>query len=74
MLITNKAQYTCHETLIWLRLSLTCSSLMCAVGGGMIFSLDKSTCLERGPQKKAPEMIKGGGGQEIIIAHPLDKL
>ena len=54
-------------------------------GGGMIFSFDKSTCIERGPQKKTPEMITGGGGgglkklkekkkKEIIIAHPLDKL
>ena len=62
MLITNKAQYTCHETLIWLRLSLTCSTLMCAGGGGgggMIFLFDRSTSLERGSQKKTPEMIRG---------------
>ena len=27
--------------------------------GGMIFSFDRSTSLERGSQKKTPEMIRG---------------
>ena len=80
MLITNKAQYTCHKTLIWLRVSLTCCTYVLGEGGGaMIFSFDKSTSLEGG-QKKTPEMIRGGfkkmkgKNKEIIIAHPLDKL
>ena len=41
-------------------------NVCCEGGGGMIFSFDKSTCLERGPQKKTPEMIGGGGGLEKI--------
>ena len=62
MLITNKAQYTCHNTLIWLRVSLTgCTYVLGEGGGAMIFSFDKSTSLE-GDQKKNPEMIGGGGG------------
>ena len=63
MVITNKAQYTCHKTLIWLRVSLTyCTYVLGEVGGGaMIFSFDKSTSLEGGGgQKKNPEMIRGG--------------
>ena len=55
MLITNKAQYTCHNTLIWLRVSLTCCTYVLGEGGGgggaMIFSFDKSTSLEGGPEK-----------------------
>ena len=44
----------------------------------MIFSIDKSTSLEWGSEKKNPEMIRGGfqkmkaTNKEIIIAHPLD--
>ena len=53
MLITNKAQYTCRKTLIWLRVSLTCCSYGAGGGGeAMIFSFDKTTSLE-------------GGGSEI---------
>ena len=53
MLITNKAQYTCHNTLIWLRVSLTCFTYVLGEGGGaMIFSFDKSTSLEGGSEKK----------------------
>ena len=83
MLITNKAQYTCHEVLIWLRVSLTCCTYVLGEGGGaMIFSFDKSTSLDGGGggQKKNPEMIRGGfkkmkgKNKEIIVAHPLDKL
>ena len=81
MLITNKAQYTCHKTLIWLRVSLACCTHVLGEGGGaMIFSFDKSTSLEGGVRKKTPEMIRGGfkkmkgKNEEIIIAHPLDKL
>ena len=50
---------------------------LCA-GGAMIFSIDKSTSLEWGSEKKTPEMIRGGfqkmraTNKEIIIAHPLD--
>ena len=80
MLITNKAQYTCHKALIWLRVSLTCCTYVLGEGGGaMIFSFDKSTSLEGGSEKN-PEMIRGGfkkmkgKNKEIIIAHPLDKL
>ena len=81
MLITNKAQYTCHKALIWLRVSLTCCTYVLGEGGGaMIFYFDKSTSLEGGGQKKNPEIIRGGlkkmkgKNKEIIIAHPLDKL
>ena len=49
-------------------------------GGAMIFSFDKSTSLEGGSEKN-PENIRGGfkkmkgkKNNEIIIAHPLDKL
>ena len=80
MLITNKAQYTCHKTLIWLRMSLTyCTYVLGEGGGAMIFSFDKSTSLEGG-QKRNPGVIRGGfkkkkgKNKEIIIAHPLDKL
>ena len=53
MLITNKAQYTCHKALIWLRVSLTCCTYVLGEGGGaMIFSFDKSTSLEGGSEKK----------------------
>ena len=44
----------------------------------MIFSIDKSTSLEWGSEKKNPEMIRGGfqkmkaTNKEIIIAHSLD--
>ena len=58
MLITNKAQYTCDKTLIWLRLSLTCCTYVLG-GRTTIFSFDKSTSLEGG-QNKNPEMIRGG--------------
>ena len=72
MSITNKAQYNCHKTLIWLRVSLTrCTYVL---GGlAMIFSFDKSTSLEEGSEKN-PEMIRGGckkmnaKNKEIIIA------
>ena len=62
MLITNKAQYLCHKTLIWLRESLTCCTYVLGVGGGgMIFSFDKSTSLEGGGgSEKTPEMVRGG--------------
>ena len=81
MLITNKAQYTCHKTLIWLRVSLTCCTYVLGEVGAMIYIyfFDKSTSLEGG-QKKNPEMIMGaskkmkGKNKEIIIANPLDKL
>ena len=54
MLITNKAQYTCHKTLIWLRVSLTYCTYVLGEGGGgsMIFSFDKSTSLEGGGSEK----------------------
>ena len=32
---------------------------MCWGGEGIIFSFDTSTSLERGSQKKTPEMIRG---------------
>ena len=57
MLITNKAQYTCH--MIWLRVSLTCCTYVLGEGGAMIFSFDKSTSLEGGSEKN-PEIIRGG--------------
>ena len=81
MLTTNKAQYTCHKTLIWLRVSLTCCTYVLGkgAGGAMIFSFDKSTSLEGGQKKTL--RLSGGGfkkmkgkNKEIIIAHPLDKL
>ena len=82
MLITNKAQYACHKTFIWQRVSLTCCT--CVLGGGrtVIFSFDKSTSLEGGSEKKPRDDQRGGGGfqkrkgknKETIIAHPLDKL
>ena len=59
MLIINKAQYTCHKALIWLRVSLTCCTYALGEGGAMIFSFDKSTSLEGG-QKKNPAIIRGG--------------
>ena len=46
MLITNKAQFTCHKTLIWLRVRLTYCTYVLGGGGAMIFSFDKSTSLE----------------------------
>ena len=80
MLITNKAQYTGHKALIWLRVSLTCCTYVLRFGGAMIFSFDKSTSLEEGSEKN-PRDYQGGGfkimkgkNKEIIIAHPLDKL
>ena len=49
MLITNKTQYTCHKTLIWLRVSLTyCIYVLGEGAGAMIFSFDKSRSLEGG--------------------------
>ena len=57
MLITNIAQYTCHKTFIWSRVSLTCAG-----EGAIMFAFDKSTSLEGGDQEKNPEMIRGGGG------------
>ena len=81
MLITNKAQYTCHKALIWLRVSLTCCTYVLGEGGGYDISFDKSTSLDGGGgQKKNPEIFRGGfqkmkgKNKEIIIAHPLDKL
>ena len=81
MLITNKAQYTCHKALIWLRVSFTCCTYVLEEGGAMIFSFDKSTSLEGGGVRKKPLRLSGGGfkkmkgkNKEIIIAHPLDKL
>ena len=56
MLITNKAQYTCHRTFIWLRVSLTCCTYV-LWGEGYDISFDKSTSLEGGQEKK-PEMIR----------------
>ena len=42
------------ETLIWLRVSLTCCTYVLGEGGGvaMTFSIDKSTSLEGGSEKK----------------------
>ena len=61
MLITNKAQYTCHKALIWLRVSLTCCTYVLGEGGGaMIFFFDESTSLEGGSEKKTREIIRGG--------------
>ena len=79
MLITNKAQYTCHKTLIWLKVSLACCTYVLGEGGGMIFSFDKSTSLEGRGQKKTLRLSgvfkkMKGKNKEIIIAHPLDKL
>ena len=56
MLITNKAQYTGHKTLIWLRVSLTCCSCVLGELGGVatIFSFDKSTSLEGEGSEKKP--------------------
>ena len=61
MLITNKAQYTCHKTLIWLRVSLTCCTYVLGEegGGATIFSFDKSTSLEGGSEKN-PSDDQGG--------------
>ena len=80
MLITNKAQYTCHKALIWLLKGEFDMLYLCAGGGGaMMFSFDKSTSLEGGSEKN-PEIIRGGftkmkgKNKEIIKAHPLDKL
>ena len=57
---------------------------LCAGGGGgaMIFSLDKSTSLERGSEKSLWDDQGGGDGfqkmkgknKEIIISRSLDKL
>ena len=82
MFITNKAQYTCHKTFIWLRVSLTCCTYVLGGGGGaMIFFLINEHLL-RGGQKQNPEMIRKAGGlpqnerknKNIIIAHPLNNL
>ena len=62
MLITDKAQYTCHKTLIWLRVSLTCCTYVLGKGGAMIFSFDKSTSLEGGSEKITLRSLGGGGG------------
>ena len=59
MLITNKAQYTCHKALIWLRVSLTCCTYVLGEGGAMIFSFDKSTSLEGGSEKKTLRLSGG---------------
>ena len=69
MLISNKIQYTCHKTLIWLRVFDTL--YLCAAGGGggvgaMIFPFSKSTSLEEGSEKKNPEMIRDSYNMEII--------
>ena len=80
LVYTNKAQYTCYKTLIWVRVSLTCCTCICAGGGeAMMFSFGKSTSLEGGSEKKPREDQGGlpkmkGKNKEIIIAHPLDKL
>ena len=55
MLITYKAQYTCHKTFICLRVSLTCCTYTLGGGGAMIFSFHKSTSLEGGSEKKASD-------------------
>ena len=58
MLITNKAQYTCHKTFIWLSRGEFNMSYLCAGGGGaMIFSFDKSTT--GGLKKKASDDQEG---------------
>ena len=71
------------ETLIWLRVSLTCCTYVLGEGGlAMTFSIDKSTSLEGwGGGQKKPLRWSGGGfkkmkgkNKEIIIAHPIDKL
>ena len=78
MLIINKVQFSCHKTLTWLRVSLTCC-IYVPGGGAMIFSFDKSTSPEGGSEKNC-EMIRGGfqkmngKNKEIIIPHPLDIL
>ena len=76
MLITNKAQYTCHKTFIWLRESLTCCTYV--LRGGWYFPLINQHLL-RGGQKNAWDNHGGfhkmkGKNKEIVIAHPLDKL
>ena len=64
MLITNKAQYTCHKTLIWLRVSLTYCTYVLGDGvGAMIFPFDKSTSLEGGSEKK-PSDDQGGASKK----------
>ena len=65
MLITNKAQYTCHNTLVWLRVSLTCFFYVLGGGGGaMIFSLDNSTSLVGGGGgSENPEITKGASNE-----------
>ena len=82
MLITNKAQYTCHMSIylshVNMSIYLTCCTYVLG-GGVMIFCFDKSTSLEGRSQKK-PEDDQGGfqkmkgKDEESIIAHPLDKL
>ena len=80
MLITNKAQYTCHKALIWLRVSLTCCTYVLGEDGGLWYFPLINQHLLTGGQKKTPEIIRGGfkimkgKNKEIIIAHPLDKL
>ena len=59
MLITNKAQYTCHKTLIWLRASLTCCTYVLGEGGGLrYFPLINQHLLREGGSEKTPEMIR----------------
>ena len=57
MLIPNKAQHTCHKTLTWLRVSLTCCTYV--LGGLLYFSWINQHLLT-GFRKKNPEMIRGG--------------
>jgi len=65
MLITNKAQYTCHKTFIWLRLSLTCCTyVLGGEGATMIFSFDKSTSLEGESEKKSQDDQGGGASKK----------
>ena len=81
MLITNKAQYTCHKALIWLRVSLTCCTYVLGEGGGYDIFLWQINISWGGVRKK-PLRLSGGGGfkkmkgknKEIVIAHHLDKL
>ena len=79
MLITNKAQYTCHKGFDMAKGEFDMLYLCAGGGGAMIFSFDKSTSLEGGSEKN-PEIIRGGfkkmkgKNKEIIIAHPLYKL
>ena len=82
MLITNKAQHTCHKGVDMAKGEFDMLYLRAGGGGGgglWYFPLINQHLL-RGGQKKNPESIRGGfkkmkgKNKEIIIAHPLDKL